>query len=323
MISGRRPVAVLLALVLAGAGAACSSPRPGDEGGGKKAAITRLEVGVVPVIDVAPLYLGLSKGFFAARHLDVTPRPGRAGPAVVDGVVSGSQKIGFSDNTSLLVAASRNVPLRIVAAGNQAAAGDYAAIFSRSDSAITTARDLAGKRIAVDSLSTVGPLIVNAALQASGAAITGVRYVELPFSQMGAALAQRRVDAVWAVEPFTSAIRAAGGAKIVLRTYPLVATHFPVASYFTSRAYATSNADVVDRFRQAMNQSLTYAAGHPDEVRKILPSYIDLPPEVAAEVTLPEWGTDVGLPLLRKTAELARRYGYLKTEPDVNRLVNG
>jgi NitT/TauT family transport system substrate-binding protein len=321
MISGRRSVAVLLALVLAGAGAACSAS--GDDGGGRKTATTRLEVGVVPVIDVAPLYLGLSKGFFAAQHLDVTPRPSQAGATIVAGVVSGSQKIGFSNNTSLLIAASKNVPLRIVAAGNQAAAGDYAAIFSRSDSAITTARDLAGKRIAVNSLSNVGSLTVNAAMQASGADISGVKFVELPFPQMGAALAQRRVDAVWAVEPFVSAIRATGGARIVLRTYPLVAAHFPVASYFTSRAYASANADVVDRFRRAMNQSLAYAAGHPDEIRKILPSYIDLPPAVAAKVTLPEWSTDVGLPLLRKTAELARRYGYLKTEPDVNRLVNG
>jgi NitT/TauT family transport system substrate-binding protein len=117
---------------------------------------------------------------------------------------------------------------------------------------------------------------------------------------MGAALAQGRVDAVWAVEPFVSAIRAAGGAKVVMRTYPLIAPHFPVASYFTSRAYARSDSGVVDRFWLAMNQSLAYAGSHPAEVRKILPSYIDLSP-----------------------ADLARQYGYLTTEPDVAELVNG
>jgi NitT/TauT family transport system substrate-binding protein len=319
MISGRRTIAILLSLVVAGVAAACSSP----DDSAKPAAVTRLDVGIVPVIDVAPLYLGLGKGFFAAQRLDVTPRPSQAGATIVAGVLAGTQKIGFSNNTSLLIAASKGAPLRIVAAGNQAADGNYAVIFTRAGGGIDTAKELAGKRIAVNNLNNVGPLSVNAAMRASGADIAGVKFVEIPFPQMGAALAQKRVDAVWAVEPFVSAIKAAGGAQVVLRTYPLIAPHFPVASYFTSSAYAASHADVVARFRTAMNQSLTYAQTHPDEVRKILSSYIDLAPDVAARVTLPEWNTGVSQPLLQKTADLARQYGYLTTEPDIAKLVDG
>jgi NitT/TauT family transport system substrate-binding protein len=210
-----------------------------------------------------------------------------------------------------------------VAAGNQASAGDYAVIFARTDSPIRTAKDLAGKRIAVNNLNNVGPLSVNAALQASGVDIAGVRFVEIPFPQMGAALTQRRVDAVWVVEPFVSGIKSAGGAKPVLRTYPLIAPHFPVASYFTSKSYAASDPDVVNRFRRAMNRSLAYAQSNPAEVRRILPSYIKLSPQVAAQVTLPEWSPDVGAPLLRRTADLALEYGYLTTEPDISQLVGG
>jgi NitT/TauT family transport system substrate-binding protein len=306
---------VLSAVLLA----ACSDA----DHGSSPTAVTRIEVGVVPVIDVAPLYLGIAKGFFTAQRLDVTPKPSQAGATIVAAVVAGAQKIGFSNNTSLLIAASKGLPLRIVAAGNQASAGDYAVIFARSDSPIKAAADLAGKRIAVNNLNNVGSLSVNAALEASGVDITGVKFVEIPFPQMGAALAQRRVDAVWAVEPFVSAIRAAGGARPVLRTYPLIAPHFPVASYFTSRPYASSNADVVNRFRQAMNQSLAYAQGHPEEVRQILPTFITLSPAVAAQVTLPEWNPDVGAPLLQRTADLALKYGYLTTKPDVSQLVGG
>ena len=71
------------------------------------------------------------------------------------------------------------------------------------------------------------------------------------------------MDAAWAVEPFASVIKAGGGVKVVLRPYPLVAPHFPVASYFTSRQLAESDPGVVDRFRQAMNESLTYAQSPP------------------------------------------------------------
>jgi len=306
--------AALSAVLVAGA-AACS--------GSEDDPVTRLDVGVVSVIDVAPLYLGIEKGFFSARQLQVTPKPSQGGSVIVAAVVSGDQRIGFSNNTSLLIAAAKGLPLRIVAAGNQAAEGDYAAIFARDDSPIAKPADLAGKSIAVNNLNNVGSLSINAALQASGADITRVKFVEIPFPDMPAALAQRRVDAVWAVEPFASAVKAAGGAKVVLRPYPLVAPHFPVASYFTSESFAASDPAVVERFRQAMNESLTYAQSHPEEIRRILPSYIKLTPEVAARVVLPEWSTDVGAPLLQRTGELALQYGYLKTAPDVNRLVGG
>jgi NitT/TauT family transport system substrate-binding protein len=314
--SGRRALVAVLSTVLVGAAVACSDS-------GRQSSVTKLNVGIVPVIDVAPLYLGISKGFFAAQRLEVTPKPSQAGATIVAAVVSGDQKIGFSNNTSLLIAASKGLPLRIVAAGNQASDGDYAVIFARTGGPISKASDLAGKRIAVNNLNNVGSLSINAALEASGVDIAGVKFVEIPFPQMGAALTQGRVDAVWAVEPFVSAIKSGGGAKVVLRTYPLVAPHFPVASYFTSRPYATSDADVVNRFRQAMNQSLSYAQTHPDEVRKILPSYITLSPEVAAKVTLPEWSTDVETPLLQRTADLALKYGYLTAKPDVAQLVGG
>ncbi|KUL29696.1 ABC transporter substrate-binding protein [Actinoplanes awajinensis] len=318
MVPVRRALAALACAVLVISAMACSDADDSGRGG-----TTRLNVGVVPVIDVAPLYLGIQKGFFSARRLDVTPKQIQAGSLIVAAVVSGDQKIGFSNNTSLLIAASKNLPLRIVAAGNQAADGDYAAIFTRKDSPIRTAKDLAGKSIAVNNLNNVGSLSINAALQASGVDITGVKYVEIAFPEMAAALTQGRVDAAWAVEPFASAVKAAGDVKVVLRPYPLVAPHFPVASYFTSESFRASDPDVVDRFRAAMNESLTYAQSHPDEVRQILTSYIKLTPEVAARVVLPEWDTDVNAALLQRTAELAQQYGYLSTAPDVNRLIGG
>jgi NitT/TauT family transport system substrate-binding protein len=282
---------------------------------------TKLDVGVVPVIDVAPIYLGVSKGFFDQQHLTLNLKQVSSGATIVAEVVSGGLQIGFSNNTSLLIAASKGLPLRLVAAGNQAAAGDYAAIYVKASSSIQAPKDLAGKSIAVNALNNVGPLTINAALDASSVSAKSVKYVEIAFPDMPAALTQGRVDAVWAVEPFGTAIKAAGGARAVLKPYTLIAEHFPVASYFVSRQYAQANSSTVDRFRTAMNQSLDYAQAHPDEVRKILPSYIKLTEEIAGKVVLPEWSTSLGTDLLNKTADLAATYGYLSTKPDMTQLV--
>lgn len=297
--------------------AACSG------GGGEESGNTPLEVGVVPVIDVAPLYLGIERGFFAEQGLDVRPRQIQTGATVVAAVVAGDQPIGFSNNTTILTAASKKAPVRIVAAGNQAPAGDYAVIFAPEGGTVRKAEDLPGKRIAVNSLNNIGSLATNAALEAKGIDIGAISYVEIPFPQMQQALVQKRIDAAWIVEPFASIVRTGGGATPILSTYPLIAAHFPVGSYFTSSSYAQQNAEVVGRFRTAMNRSLEYAQAHPDDVRRILPTFIKLSPEVAAEVVLPEWSTDVGVPLLHRTVELAARYGYLTTEPDVDALVAG
>jgi NitT/TauT family transport system substrate-binding protein len=317
----RRVFVTSVATALVGGVAACSdSSKTSSSGSTANPQSTKLDVGVVPVIDVAPIYLGVSKGFFDQQHLSLNLKQVASGATIVAEVVSGGLQIGFSNNTSLLIAASKGLPLRLVAAGNKAAGGDYAAIYVKDGSSIKDPKGLVGKTVAVNALNNVGPLTINAALEASGVDPKGVKYVEIAFPDMPAALAQGRVDSVWAVEPFGTAIKSAGSVRAVLRPYTLISDHFPVASYFVNRQYAQSNADIVTRFKTAINQSLDYAQAHPDEVRQILPSYVKLTADVAGKVVLPEWTTDLGTDLLNKTADLATKYGYMSAKPDMTQL---
>lgn len=307
----------------AGCGSSNSGPAGGSPAGGSPATAATISVGVVPVVDVAPLYLGIKQGFFAAQKLTVVPKPVQQGSVIITQVVSGAMNIGFSNNVSIIAAASRGIPLRIVAAGNQAGPGMYSAIFVRASSPIRTPQDLAGKKIAVNALANVGPLVVNAALQARGVAIPGISYVAIPFPNMANALAKSQVDAAWAVEPFSGAISAQGGVRMILEPYSLLPKNFPVASYFVSASNLGAHRDLVNRFTRAMNASLAYAQAHPAQVRQILPSYIKISPQVAATVALPEWMTGLQEGLLGTTASLAKRYGYISTAPDVKQLTSG
>ena len=321
----RRFAVTLISAAALATAAGCGSSAPGAGPGAASSpgAAATISVGVVPVVDVAPLYLGIKQGFFAAQKLTVVPKPVQQGSVIITQVVSGAMDIGFSNNVSLLAAASRGIPLRIVAAGNQAGPGMYSAIFARASSPIRTPQDLAGKRIAVNALQNVGPLVVNAALQARGVGIGGISYVAIPFPNMANALAKSQVDAVWAVEPFSGAISAQGGARMILEPYSLLPKNFPVASYFVSASYLGSHRDLVNRFTRAMNASLAYAQAHPAQVRQILPAYIKIPPRVAATVVLPEWMTGIQKGLLSTTASLATRYGYISAAPNITQLTGG
>ena len=73
-------VAMLFACGGAGGGTTAATPSQGP---------VSLSIGVVPVIDVAPIYLGIKKGFFTKQQLDVTPKVLSTGATVVAGVDSG------------------------------------------------------------------------------------------------------------------------------------------------------------------------------------------------------------------------------------------
>ena len=71
-------------------------------------------------------------------------------------MVAGDDDIGFSNTTSLIIAASKKLPLQIVASGVLAGTGDKDAwdgLMVGKGSPIKTAKDLEGKTIAVNNLN--------------------------------------------------------------------------------------------------------------------------------------------------------------------------
>jgi len=313
----KRGVLIALIAVLV---AACGGGKGSSGSGGGN---TKLTVGLVPVIDIAPFYLGIKHGFFTAEGLDVTPKLIQTGATVVAGALSGDIQIGFSNTTSLVIAASKNVPVQIISAGVSAGTGDYAGLLVRNDGSIKTPKDLEGKTIAVNGLKNVGSLTVNAALETFGVDWNKLNYIEVPFPNMGTSLAKKQIDAAWVVEPFVSANKAANnGTHLLLQTYSKLPAHYPVAAYFVSQAYRSGHADVVAKFQRAIAKSLDYAQQHPDEVRQVLPTYIKgITPTAAANLVLPEWSSNPYPDLIKWTADHALKYGYITTEPDMSKLI--
>src|SRR5918992_1604327 len=120
----RRPLVSLVAaaLLLVAAGCGTSDDEPPAAAGGT----TQVKVGVIPILDVAPIYLGKEKGFFSNRGIELTMETGQGGAAIVPGVVSGQFQFGFSNVTSLLIARSRGLPLKVVANGVASTSKDKA-----------------------------------------------------------------------------------------------------------------------------------------------------------------------------------------------------
>jgi NitT/TauT family transport system substrate-binding protein len=279
-------------------------------------------VGVIPIADVAPMYLGMDKGFFEDEGLTLEPQFAEGGAAIIPSVVSGEYEIGFSNTTSLIIAASQNVPVQILTQGSLGGASPedaWDAVLVEKGSDIRSPQDLEGKTIAVNTLQNIGPLTINTVLKKEGADYTKVKYAEVPFPDMNPALEAGRVDAVFVVEPFVTQGEAAGS-RPILFPYEETVPDLTVATYFTSKPYIEANAAVVDRFVQAMTRSLEYAQSNEDEVRDIVLEYTEIPPEAAKAMSLPQWRADLNLPTIERTAQLAEEYGFIEEQPDLDEL---
>jgi NitT/TauT family transport system substrate-binding protein len=283
----------------------------------------KVTVGVIPILDVAPIYLGVEKGFFKERDIDVTLELAEGGAAIVPAVVSGQYQFGFSNMVSLLVAKGEGLPLKVVSNGNNSTGvdgEDFAALMVKGDSPIKTAADLEGKKVAANTLQNIVDTSVRQSVRKAGGDPKKVEFTALPFPEQPAALESGQVDAVFVVEPFQQAVLATGGRKIA-SSYVDAAPDLTVASYFTSEQLLGENPDLAKRFTEAMRESLSYADANPEEARKIIGTYTEIAPEVIEKVTLPKWPAEVNRESVDALAELALEDGLLTKPADVASLL--
>jgi NitT/TauT family transport system substrate-binding protein len=318
---GLRVATLLLALACAVGVAACGDDD--DDGGGGQGEATTLRVGVIPIADVAPLYLGMQEGFFEEERLTIKPQLAEGGAAITPAVVSGDFQIGFSNTISLLIAASQDLPVEIISQGVLAGKTEeeaWADLLVLKDGPVKEPQDLEGKTIAVNTLKNICEVTIKASLEEEGVDVDALEFAEVPFPDMNAALEAGRVDGACVVEPFVSQGKA-GAARGIDPFYVRTAPDLTVATYFTSSQYAQENADVVDRFVRAMNRSLTYAQSHPDEVRQVLLEYTEIPPEAAEQIKLPVWRPDLNEPTIELLSDLSMKYGLIEEKPDLDELI--
>jgi len=319
----RRFITGMTVLALVGAGAGCGSSSD-DDAATTGGAVDQVKVGIIPIVDVAPIYLGQQQGFFKSRKIELTMESGQGGAAIVPGVVSGQFQFGFSNMTSLLIAQTKNVPIKVVSNGVAStgeAGKDFGGVVVKKGSPITKAADLAGKKIAVNTLKNIGDTTVRESVRKAGGDPAGINFVEMPFPNMPAAVEGGQVDAAWVVEPSLSAVTAAGG-RVVAWNYVDAAPNLTVAAYFASSKLIGEKPDLVKRFTEAMNESLAYADAHPDQVREILSSYTKIDPKGREGLTLPKWPTEINRPSVETLSKLGAQDGIFGgATPDLDKLL--
>jgi len=318
----RKTSAFIATTLLVVSMAACSSSStPNSPSSSGPAVDDKVTVGVIAILDVAPIYIGRDKGIFHKHGIELTMQQAQGGAAIVPAVVSGQYQFGFSNVVSLLLAKSQNVPIKAVANGNNSTgstSADFGGLFVK-DPNIKSPKDLVGKKVATNTLKNIVDTTVKSIVAKDGGDASKVNFVELAFPNMAPALDAGNVDAIFVVEPFLSAAKAKGWKQI--GSYADVDPNLCVALYFTSTQLMTQKPDLVKRFTDAMKESLAYAQTHPDEARAELTTYTTIKADDTKNLILPKWPGDIDKTSIDKLAGLAVTYGLLTSKPDLTTLL--
>jgi NitT/TauT family transport system substrate-binding protein len=324
----RAMTTVALALLAALAGAACGGDDDGAGGGsGDTGKLTTLRAGVSSIGDLAPIYLGQKKGFFAKQGLKLDLQPQQGGAVTVTGVVSGDFDFGYSNTTSLLVAQARNLPLVAIApaaqVGTDPKTEDYTAIMVKPDSPISSPEDLAGRTLAANTLESQTDSTVKAALDAKGVDPSKVKFTEVPFPDQLAALQKGSVQAITPIEPFVTLAKDAGMRTVLPGYFSTGIPNYTTGAYFVNKRFLQEKPDVAKRLRTAIQRSLEYAQSHEQEVRETIPTFTSIKPDLAKRVALPMFPATFDRESLDRLADLIVKYRLAEKRPDVDAVLEG
>lgn len=230
---------------------------------------------------------------------------------------------GFSNVTSLLIAADNGLPLQTVAAGPQTTGdseNDFGAVLVKPNSGIESAQDLEGQRVAVNTLNNISDSMISQGVLEAGGDPSAVDFVEVGFPDMLAQLEADNVDAIFAVDPFASMADDEGHDRI-FAPYADVVEDLGVGTYFASQQLVDEDPELVESFHTAVRESQAYAEENPEAVREVLLEYTSIDESMLEEISIPAFPEDVNLGSLEEVAEISERHGLIGELPDVEDLV--
>ncbi|ADP81099.1 hypothetical protein FraEuI1c_3076 [Pseudofrankia inefficax] len=205
------------------------------------------------------------------------------GPPMLQAFEAGALDTGFVGSTPLIFAQAGKQGLHAVA-GFQYRTGSYQLVSAPGHSDITGWASLKGKKVAYQK-GTAGEAVLLQALDAAGLKLSDVDSVDIPQTQVAAALQSGSVDAGLSIEPLTSAFLAKNPtAKNVATTTALPdRSNFVIASDATlaSPAKTAAEADYLTRLVKAW----AYLGDHPGVyTNAIYVKLYGLTPERANEI---------------------------------------
>ena len=294
---------------------ACSLPPPKPQ--------FTLRIGIYSTQDYLPYFVMQEQGF-AKQHglrFEETTYPG--GAAIIDAMAAGSVDVGYVGSVPVLSAAERGlIPgTVVVAASNNFADPDHPGAGLLVAPFVNTWKDLEGQSIAVNATNSILTAAIKGRLKQEG--VSDYSVVEIPFANMGLAVAGGNVAAATMYEPFLTQSLLRGDGRLLGWIIGGPPFERMESTLIVFRAdLSRGNTQAVKAFLRASLQALKWMKENPEATRIILTKRLDLSKEVALKLNLMQWPTDArnNPALLDSMQPMLVQLGMLKAPIPAGRL---
>jgi NitT/TauT family transport system substrate-binding protein len=315
-----RRFSVVAAIGLATAltvGACSSSPGTAAKGN----SLIHIVVGQLSIADTVAVEIAFKRGYFTQQGLDVTTEPIVQSTQAIPLMLHGTIDITAGNYVNLISAEVKGVAqIRFVAPGS--ACGDNSLnVLAMPGSKITGAADLAGKTIAVNINPDIQTLTINAVLKTDGINPASLKYVQIPFADMGAALKAGRVQAISETEPFITGDEKQYGAVSVLAECQGPTAGIPIGGFVSTAQWVSKHQQAALAFQRAVEKAQAVADSDRTLVEQLLPTYTSITSSAATVIALPQYPTTLDTSQIQRVATLMFSGGMLKKPVNVASMV--
>ncbi|MGQ0557577.1 MAG: ABC transporter substrate-binding protein [Nitrospiraceae bacterium] len=248
-----------------------------------------------------------------------------AGPSAIEAILAGSVDLTYVGPNPALnaYAKSNGEEIRLLAG---AAAGG-AALVVQGDSQLKQPTDFRGKTIATPQLGNTQDIACRAWLANGGLKITqtgGEAFiVPTPNPDQISLFQQRKLDAVWTVEPWVSRLEREAGGKVLLEQ-----SKDSVTVLVSGVKFVKAKSELAKKFVQAHRELTDWILAHPEEAKKMVLEELSVETQakVSAELIAQAWKRimlrpDVSIEEFQQFVSNAQRAGFMRTTPDLARLI--
>ena len=248
-----------------------------------------------------------------------------AGPSAMEAILADSIDLTYVGPSPALNAytKSNGEEIRIVAA---AAAGG-AALVVQPDSGLKEPAHFRGKKIATPQLGNTQDIACRAWLSNGGLKITQTGgdafIIPTPNPDQLTLFKNKKLDAVWTVEPWVSRLERDAGGKVLVEQSKDSITVLVSGVKFLKR-----KRDLAAKFVRAHRELTDWILSHPDEAKQMVRQELaaETKADVSPDLIAQAWkrivlSNDPSIDEYRHFVADAQRAGFIRSAPDLSRLI--
>jgi NitT/TauT family transport system substrate-binding protein len=279
-----------------------------------QSALSPIRIGTASSDLGAQVYYAADLGYFRNAGLQATISPISGGPTIMAAVASGDLDVGWGNAIDVTVAHTRGIPITIIATATVEDQSDPGTgiLAVTNASGFKNAKDLDGKTVALLSLRNFTELATRNWIDKNGGDAKTVHFIELPYSEMPAALQAGRIDAAVLDNTADPTLGKPGDPLHVLSAvFFTVAPRLEGAVWYSTTTWVASHRQQAKAFVSVMKQTALWANAHHDDSATILAAHIARSVDQIKGSKRVIYGTDISPALVQPELDLAYKYGLL------------